>query len=83
MKNINIDINKLFDDVFVHKHILEHWEREQIINLIMIIRDLINSKNDIKKEEYHMGEDKTITFVLNQLLEIYGLEYFSGKFIKN
>lgn len=78
-----LNINKLFDDVLIRKHELEFWEREDIINLIMRIRTLLNAKPDIKKDEYEMGEDETLVYILDRLLEIYGIRFFTEKNLKN
>ena len=80
---MDFDIHKLFDDVFVYKRTLEYWEREQIINQIMIIRNLLFAKNNVYEDEYHTTEDETIVFILYQLFEIYGLKFFSTKNLEN
>jgi hypothetical protein len=77
-----LDINKLFDDVFVHKIPLEFWEREQVINQIMRVRDLIGAKKNVREDEYHTGNDETIVFILEQLMEMYALKFFSTKSIE-
>ena len=76
---MDLDINKLFDEVFVYKRPLEFWEREQIINEIMLIRDLIGAKTNVREDEYHTGEDETLVYILHELLEGYGLRFFTPK----
>jgi len=76
---LTLDINKLFDDVFVHKIPLEYWEREQIVNQIMNLRDLIGAKTNVREDEYHTGEDETLVFLLDQFLEMYALKFFTAK----
>ena len=80
---MDFDIHKIFDDVFVYKRTLEYWEREQIINQIMIIRDLLSAKTNIYEDEYHTAEDETIVYILYQLFEMYGLKFFTKKNLQN
>ena len=74
---MSININTLFDTVFVKKQILEDLERTQIIDQIMLLRKLLNAKRDINKQEYFLAEDKILIYILDQLMEIYGISFFN------
>jgi predicted component of type VI protein secretion system len=75
---LNLDINKLFDDVYIRNHSLDEWERKNVISTIMRLRKLLNARTDFTEEHYSMAEDKTLIHVLNELLELYGILFFNS-----